>query len=193
MSRTNPFRFTRTTAPTAAAVTTAEMKIFAEYQETDRNDLLDTMVAAATSRVEAYSGRQMITATFTALADDFPGTTGVIQLKKPPFQSVTSIKYYDVDGAQQTLDSGKYILDASKMSGRIFVKTWDSETWPATEDRNDAVEVIFKAGYGDASTDVEDDDRTAIMMQALIWFNREAPVGGLDRRVKALLWQRRVA
>lgn len=75
------------------------------------------------------------------------GITGYeIYCPRAPLQSVTSIKYWDQDGTQQTLSPSAYLVDTYSEPGRIVPAP--GTAWPATQNRINAVEVAFVAGYG---------------------------------------------
>ena len=63
----------------------------------------------------------------------------------PPLQSVTSIKYLDTAGAEQTLASYTYRVDAVREPGRIALDY--GKYWPSTYPVMNAVTVRFVAGY----------------------------------------------
>jgi uncharacterized phiE125 gp8 family phage protein len=72
-----------------------------------------------------------------------------IKLGRPPLQSVTSIKYIDEDGVQQTLDSSLYTVDKDSEPGWVFPAP--GQSWPSTKAIQNAVRVRYVAGYGAAS------------------------------------------
>jgi uncharacterized phiE125 gp8 family phage protein len=84
-----------------------------------------------------------------------------------PLISITSIKHY-VSSAQVTIDSGDYYTTTSNW----FSKVVPTGNWPTnTDDRLQAVEVIFKAGY--TSSTIPDDLKHAILMHvAQLYANR---------------------
>ena len=71
-----------------------------------------------------------------------------ITIPMPPLQTVDSIKYYDADGVKQTLSPSAYIVDNVSEPARVTPAP--NTTWPNTQNRINAVEVSFTAGYDDA-------------------------------------------
>ncbi len=60
--------------------------------------------------------------------------------------AVSSVKYYDPDGNQQTLASTEYVVDGEDVPGRLrlgFNKYWPSTQWP----RYDAVRIRYIVGW----------------------------------------------
>jgi len=164
-----------TTAPTVQPITVAEMKAHSHI-DTDASDgELTTFIAAATGDTEAFTWRQLCTATYTLTLDRFP-TEDYIDLPRPPLASVTHIKYYDTLNTQQTLSAASYEVDLSTEPGRIYIdrSTW----WPLTYWRRNAIEIEYTAGYGDAA-DVPEMIKQSIRMKAAHWYeNREALIIG---------------
>ena len=151
------------TPPTSEPVTPAEAKASPSFRVVGSTDDADitVLVKAAREMAEAITRRALITQTLELVLDGFP--TGGIELYCPPIQSVTSIKYIDTDGAEQTLDPLLYSVDDDSEPG-LIVPTY-GETWPATRDEVNAVRVRYVAGYG-AAADVPAAIKTWIKMRA---------------------------
>lgn len=165
---------TLTTAPAAEPVSTAEAKTHMRVSTSADDTYIDTLIKAARMDSENFQHRQLITATYTLTIDRFP-TADYIDLPRPPLQSVTSVKYYDNAGTQQTFSSSYYTVDISTAPGRIYV---DRDTgWPSdVDDRRNAVEIIYVAGYGNAGTDVPQTTLHAIKIKAAHWYEHREPI-----------------
>lgn len=182
--------------PTDEAVNLQEVRDFCNFPLTDRDDEFRAHIRMACERVEGVVHRQLLTATWELYLDAFPGTTGKIFLTdhcaRPPFQSVTSIVYTDVDGVSQTVATNDYALSSAPESGRIALAY--NTNWPSTRAIAEAVTITFINGHGDSPDDVPELYKGAIKISVLMWWRKEAPVGELPERVRELLWQnRRVA
>lgn len=165
---------TLTTAPAVEPVSTAEAKTHMRVTASDEDTYIGTLIEAARIDSELVQHRQFITATYTLTLDRFPAGD-YIDLPRPPLQSVTSVKYYDSSGTQQTFSSSNYTVDTSAAPGRIYVD-WDTG-WPSdVDDRRNAVEIIYKAGYGDAATSVPNTTIQAIKIKVAHWFENREPV-----------------
>lgn len=81
----------------------------------------------------------------------------------PPLQSVTSVKYIDTDGSEQTLDPVTYVVEKGTPS-HIVLAT--GKTWPAVSTQPGSVVIRFVAGYGSLGSDVPENVRSAICLQA---------------------------
>ena len=180
------------TAAVKRPITRDKMRTHLRVTATDEDELIDTLVDAATARAQTITNRQFITASLTLTLDKFPT---VIQLPRAPLQSITHVKYYDTDGAQQTWSSAEYTVDTESSPGRLAPAY--GYTWPSHRVQLNAIEVEYIAGYGDDPGDVPAGLRTAIKMLAGHWFeNREftteIALRETPEAVNALLWQYRV-
>ncbi len=141
------------------------------------DDLIDALVKAARKRLEMDTGRALITQTWELYLDKFPDDDGEIWLPKPPLQSITSIKYYDTDGVEQTWSSDDYRVDIKSEPGRITPAY--NESYPTTRTMINAVTIKFVCGYGSAGSDVDDDLIQAIKLLVGHWYEfREAVLSG---------------
>lgn len=126
-----------------------------------QDDLVALLIQASRERIEKMLGRALITQTWELSLDEFP-CQGAIELPLVPVQSITSIKYDDEDGEEQTVSSGDYYLD--DRSEPSWVLPIDETSWGiSTLDAVNAVRVRFLAGYGDDPDDVPAPIRLAIL------------------------------
>lgn len=115
--------------------------------ETDRT-LVETFIAAATEYIDGWNGilgRAFMPQTWELSLDEFP--CDAIQLNLPPIISLTSVKYDDADGVEQTEDTDNYYVDTS--SSMPWVVPVSGYSWPTTLDGINALRVRFVAGYVD--------------------------------------------
>lgn len=140
-------------APAVEPVSLAEAKLqCAIDSDTTAFDsfLTDICIPSARAAAEQECDCALITQTWERVIDAFP--LAEIELGKAPVQSIVSVRYLDTTGAQQTLSSAAYLLDADQPSGWLLPAY--GYTWPATIDSANAVRVQFKAGYGDTASSV---------------------------------------
>jgi len=175
------------TAPSTEPITLAEAKLHLRVTSTVDDDLINSLIQTAREYCELIAGRAYITQSITLKMDYFVES---LELPRPPLISVTSVKYVDTAGDTQTLSSTYYTVDTVSEPGRLLLAY--NKSWPTIRSVQQAVEVIFAAGYGDASSVPE---RVKSAMKLLIghWYeNREQVVVGtinkeLDMAVKSLL------
>lgn len=138
-----------TTAPTSEPFTTAEAKAQIRSVQTTEDTLIDEYVKAARRAAEDYLGRGLLTQTITLNISDF---VTVLQLPMAaPLQSVTSVKYYDVNGTQQTLSTSVYTVDTVSRPGRIALAS--GQSWPAVQSdrRVGRIEIKYVVGQTTAA------------------------------------------
>jgi uncharacterized phiE125 gp8 family phage protein len=135
------------TPPAFEPVTLAEAKKQLELSPTDtaHDAHLSLLIQAAREQWEADTDSAVITQTWKVYAEAFDDDE--IYLPKRPVQSITSIKYYDSTGVQRTLSTSVYDLDPTERS--VNLKT--NQVWPVVEDRWDAIEINYVAGYTSAA------------------------------------------
>ena len=118
---------------------------------TTSDSLLSALIATARIKCETETHRQLITATYKLTMDRFPAD-GIIQLPRPPLQSVTTIKYLDDDGDEQTLSAAYYAVHIDALIG--FVQLDPDYAWPSTRSVRNAVRIEYVCGYGVAPSSI---------------------------------------
>ena len=166
--------------PAVPAIPLSEAKIQLRVDHTDEDGEIARKVNEAVVECEKIAGLAFITRTLAGYLDEFPSTnSGEILLPRPPASEIVSIKYYDADDVQQTLDPAEYEFDGLSTPGRL--RPASGSSWPATRPRYSAVEIQWKTGYGDDPTDIPDNLRAAAKLAlADLYENRESIVLGLN-------------
>jgi uncharacterized phiE125 gp8 family phage protein len=134
------------TPPATEPVSLAEARLHLKVDTTDDDTLISALISAVREQAEHRTGRALITQTLELVLDGFPED---IELPKPPALAITSISYYDSNGALQVLDSADYSLDSD--SEPAWLVPAYGLSWPATYNMPNAVRVRYTAGYGAAS------------------------------------------
>jgi uncharacterized phiE125 gp8 family phage protein len=159
-----------TTEPSVEPITLTQAKLNLRVDCAADDDLITALIVAARKYCEDYENRAYITQTITMKLNDLPHR---IVLPKPNLQSVTSVKYTDTDGDEQTLSSSLYDVDTYREPGEIVIAY--NASYPSIRYTTNGTEIIYKAGYGDASTDVPQDTIQAIyLMINHLYEHREA-------------------
>ena len=162
------------TAAASPVYTTAQMKTFLKVDVSDDDTLIDNLIEAATESCQIYTNQYFINTVVTQYSDNWKE---FYSLYKSPVVSITHVKYYDSDDAQQTLASSNYILDNISKPARIGVSV--TGDLPNLSTRINAVEVKYTVGYGTASTDVPEGIRAAIGLTCANWYeNRQSVITG---------------
>ncbi len=148
------------TPPASLPVTLAEVKEHMRVTFTDHDDLIGIYLNSSVALIEQILQRKLITQTWKMFLDSWPTS---IKVLFGDLQSVTHIKYTDIDEAQETFAGTNYNVDINSVPGRVVLK--DSVVWPTvTLNATNPIEIQFVSGYGDASTDIPPDIRGAILL-----------------------------
>jgi uncharacterized phiE125 gp8 family phage protein len=178
------------TAPTSEPVSVADAKLSPSFRVSVATDdtPIGALITAARELGEAITKRAFMPTTFEYVLDEFPfGLRGYLRryeivLPCPPLVSVTSIKYIDANGTEQTLSPSVYTVltypDVSGQSepGKVFLAS--GQSWPSIKDVPDAVRIRYVAGYATAAA-VPGPIKTWITMRAgTMYDNPQAIVVG---------------
>ena len=170
------------TPPAAEPVTLSDAKAFLRVGHDAEDGLILQLIASARQRVEAETGRALISRTCREVLDrwDILGRIAEdgrqFRLPMPPLISVTSITIHDADDAGIVWDAANYFVDAASDPGRIAVRTG---AFPRPGRSMAGIEILLEAGYGASADDVPEALREAVMrLTADAYLNRE---GRTDR------------
>lgn len=180
---------TLVTPPTAMPVTIQEAREQVGLHSTDTayDAQINGYIASATDDLDGPDGKlgcALMPQTWAYSLDAF---TDTIELPLGPVTEITSVKYYDADGVQQTVDAEFYTSDLS--GTRPWVVLNGGYSWPATLDGINAVTIQFKAGRG-APPAV----KQAILLQIDHWFQPIGPnntVEAFERAYHGLIGTKR--
>lgn len=158
------------TPPASEPLTLAETKSYLKVTGTADDALLSQIITALRKSCEHWTGRALVTQTWTLWRDRFPHrekdrlphdgyfelpvdfadeAQRVLPIPRPPLQSVTFLQTYGTTNQATTFAVGKYFVDTASEPGRIVLN--QASSWPSGLRPANAVEIEFVAGYGDAS------------------------------------------
>lgn len=147
-------QWTLTTPPAIEPFTVGQAKAQIRSVQDQEDDLIRSYIRAATQAAENWLGRGLLTQTWTLAISDF---LDIIPLPMAaPLQSVTSVKYYDVDGNQQMLSATIYTVDTTSRPGRVALAA--NQTWPAIQSlrKVNRIEIAYVVGYTTSEAIPED-------------------------------------
>ena len=159
------------TAATTYPVTLAEAKLHCRIDSSDDDTLIAALITAATELAEQKTGRAIMAQTWELTHDAFPDS---FELTRTPVQSITSVKYYDANGVQQTLANTLYALDNADEFGVAYVVPVYAGDWPDTRDQINAVAVRYLAGYESVAAVPESIKAWIKLMVGAMYENRES-------------------
>lgn len=137
------------TGPTAEPVTPEEAKAQARVTGADSDDLIASYITAAREEAEDFLNYGLLTQTWRADLAEFADVIPLPRAMK--LQSITHVKYYDVNGTLQTLSSTYYEMDTVSRPARL-VRAADM-SWPAlqADRRIGRVQVTYVIGWTSAA------------------------------------------
>ena len=150
------------TAPDAEPISLENAKLHLRVTGDDEDQIITLYLRSARRWVEEYIHRALIDQIWETTLDHFPlAAPFQIRLPQGRVSKISTIKYLDSAGAQQTLTGPSsdspgtgYQEDLSSDEGAVIRPT-PSGSWPQTESlRLAAVTVTFTAGYGPKASDV---------------------------------------
>lgn len=194
------------TPPTSEPITLTEAKLHLRMDGGEDDTLITALIQAAREVAETSTDRALMAQTWRLYRDCFPEygspyvrfsnlcqtsgwslerqnsyRSGQIELHKTPLTSVSSVKYYDIDGVLQTWSASNYVADTNREPGRVYPAY--NVVWPTTRPMPHAVIVEFIAGYANAAA-VPQKIKQAMLMMIANWYeNREVMVGGIVNKV----------
>lgn len=150
------------------AVTVAEAKTHIQGLEgiTSEDTYIGTLIAAAREVAEAFMWRTIVLSTYELRLSSF---SDKIILPAPPAVAITSIKYIDTAGVEQTLDPADYKLIDFEEPG--FVISTPGTNWPDTRGSKGDITITFTAGYA-AAANVPAAFKQAILLMVRTWFDQ---------------------
>jgi uncharacterized phiE125 gp8 family phage protein len=130
------------TAPTFEPLSVADVSEYLRLDDSPTDTLLiSALITAARQHLENYLNRFIAEQT-VELA--LTGWKDKIELSAP-LQSVTSIKYLDENGAEQTLGSNQYIVDTYSEPAAIYPAY--NVTFPNLYDQENNVKIRYVVGF----------------------------------------------
>lgn len=159
--------------PAVEPVTVEDLKAHLNVTLDGDDALIADKIRAARTHIERFAGIAMIEQTLKLVLDRFPA--GFFALPRPPLLEVVAIGYVDPLLATQALPAEAFVVRGVGATGYLAPVAG----WPRTDLLPGAVEVTFKAGYGQAAEDVPEPLREAVrQLAAHLYENREATIVG---------------
>ena len=159
-------RLSLKTAPAKEPITLDEAKNHLKVDGGDDNALITSLIAAAREIAEKTTKRAFITQVWEMFLDSAPA---LIDIPKPPLQSVESRYVLDDAGDSTTIDAGDYLVQTSEnLPGRIRPNI--GLGWPSHRGFDSFI-VEFTAGYGDDEADVPEPLRREMLALIKLWYD----------------------
>ena len=123
------------------------------------------IISAARVWVELFTGLLLAPRTVEIARDEFP--CGAMTLEGFPVTSITSVKYVDESGIEQTLNSSLYYLDDYQNPCSVINAV--GTEWPSTLGAANAVKVRYVVGSSTVDASVK---AAILLLIGHLYFNR---------------------
>ncbi len=123
-------------------VTLAQARDHVRVDCSDHDALIAGLIGVATQAASDRLQRALVPTRYRLTLDSFPDA---IELLMPPVMSVESVRYIDINGAEQTMSPQDYFIDRVSEPGKLVPAP--GLEWPEVQDRINVVEVEYTAGY----------------------------------------------
>jgi uncharacterized phiE125 gp8 family phage protein len=177
----------RTSAPAVEPITIRELKQHLRIEDDGEDEYLAVLIQECTQELEDVTGLALITQTWQLTLDRWPtrgrepwwdgvrqgsiaelhGPANATDVRLPryPLASITSCTVYDEDGTSTAVTVGStFDVDTASLPGRLTLQV--GATWPVALRANNAIEIVYVAGYGAEPDDVPAPIRRAIRQLA---------------------------
>ncbi|API58867.1 hypothetical protein BSL82_05700 [Tardibacter chloracetimidivorans] len=170
------------TAPTDT-ISVDEAAAMLRMDTTDADPLLAGHLLAAREMLESDTGRLFGSRTLRWTIDAWPSCAGELTIPRAPVTAVTSVKYDDADGVEQTLATDDYLVRQRHGLTRITLAA--GKSWPTLGD-DGQVRIAFTAG----ESPISEIARRAIVQLAAFWFDN--PIGAVSEGYTSMMTRLRV-
>ncbi len=134
------------TPPAAEPLALDDAKIFLRVTGPQEDALIGALIAAARERVEALTGKALVTRRVAERREGWP-SGGVVRLGLAPVSEVHAVRAIDSGGVAIELDASRWRADLIADPPRVVL----TGSVPVTAGRAfQAIEVEYSAGYGES-------------------------------------------
>jgi len=156
--------------------------------------LIGRMLETATLWAESYTRRAFLTQTWDFSYRGWFTSARPLWIPNPPLQSITSVKYYDEDGALQTLGSSNYVVftQSGPRAGKGRVEIADGISLPSVSSIIEyPIVVRAVCGYGnDDDVPVGIGDIVLFMVGEMYEQRQETITGTISAKTQMYLEKR---
>lgn len=167
----------RTVGPSAEPVTLVEVKTHLRLDHTADDSLLAGLIRAAREEVERSAGLALLAQSWRLALDRWP-RSGRATLAVHPVRAVLSVTAYGTEGEASLLSAADYQVDLLSRPARVHFHRMQAPLRAMN-----GVEIDFRAGFGEAGTDVPDQLKRAILLLVAHWYEFRAGFGPSDQQV----------
>lgn len=180
-------KFEISASPAFEPISLEEARDHLRVDAQDEDSLISSLISACRRKVEAETGRALVSQEVRAYWDTFPSDSDTLCLPVCPAQSLSNVMYADSAGAYQVWSATEYTADLVGSTPRIVKK--NDAAWPEPGTFPNAVRITYTAGAATTSA-VPAELKHAILTQiALLYERREdMPLNGNTPGVRTAAW-----
>ncbi len=177
--------------PVDEPISLVQAKAHLRIEDDAEDGLIESLIAAARTHLEAITGRALLRQTWRVVLDAWPKDK-IVQLPVSPVIEIDAIRIFDDAGQAHHLSAAGFMFDGKSMPAWLIVPDMIAG-FPLR--RKMAIEIDFIAGFGDESHDLPNDLVQALLTLVAYWYeNRDAVIvsgagavapAGFDRLVSA--------
>jgi uncharacterized phiE125 gp8 family phage protein len=160
-----------TGVPEAEPVTVSEAKSFLRLGGSSEDALIEGLIRAAREDVERSAGLALIDQTWRLALDAVP-RSDVVMLMRHPVKEIIAVTAYGTEGEASLVGAGDYQADLMSRPARLFFRRR-----PEPMRAMNGLEIDFRAGFGEAGTEVPDLLRRAMLVLVAHWYEFRASYG----------------
>lgn len=192
------------TGPAAEPVTAAELRVHLGFGSSDTTALSDAeanaLVTDARTMMEEATGLALINQSWRLSLDRWPsgkeawwdgvrqgsinelynyGALSSVALPRYPLSSITSCTVYDEDSTAASVTiANVFDVDTYSTPGRMTLKR--AATWPVALRANNAIQIVYVAGYGASAANVPGPLKRAVRHLAAYLFEHRGDACAAD-------------
>ena len=160
-------------APVTEPITIEEARAHLRVDHTDDDIYINALITAARTSAESYTQSSFFTQTWIKSMAFF---TDIIDLPRGIVQSIETIKYFDQDNTQQTVDDANYFLTSPSVTSQVQVI---ASGWPSSiYARNDSVQITYVTGHTTVAAIPGDIKQALLMSIGHLYENRQDVIIG---------------
>jgi uncharacterized phiE125 gp8 family phage protein len=184
MTETRQFYdFQTSVAPAELPLTLEEVEAHLRIPADSEDTYITFLINTVRYFFENYTNRTLINTTYKGFLDAFSGEyydcdcdeSGTL-IRKSKVSSITSIKYYTDDVLTVWADTNYYLTDSNTYPKVLL--TEDGAYPTSTDDIEQAIEIIFVAGYGATNANIPIDIKMALLNHIAFLYENRGDCGG---------------